>query len=202
MNVGERHPMQNILRVTIMSSAFGALAVSVSVSAAETREHGTHVHGAARLDIAFVDGELALDLYSPAMNIVGFEHEPGNDAQREQLEDALSTLRDAGRVFNVTDAARCRAVLSEASRVAEDGHDGHDGHEEHGGHDGHAGSESAHSEIQARYRYECSDPAELKRIQVRLFELFPITESIRVQMLTDAAQRAMVLLPDNADVPF
>ncbi|WP_067561394.1 DUF2796 domain-containing protein [Halofilum ochraceum] len=188
--------MQNILRATILSAAFCALAVSGFVSAAETREHGAHVHGTARLDIAFVGGELALDLYSPAMNIVGFEHEPGNNAQREQLEDALSTLRDAGRVFSVTDAAGCRTVLSQANRVSEHGHEEHEEHEEH------AGSESAHSEIQARYRYECSAPAALERIQVRLFELFPATESIRVQMLTDTAQRAMVLLPDNADVPF
>lgn len=194
MNVGERHPMHNILRATILSGALCALAVSGPVSADETRDHGAHVHGTARLDIAFVGGELALDLYSPAMNIVGFEHEPGNEAQREQLGDALGMLRDAGRVFSVTDAAGCRSVLSEASRVAEDGH------EEHGEHDGHA--DTAHSELQARYRYECSAPAALERIEVRLFELFPAIERIRVQMLTDTSQRAMVLLPDNADVPF
>lgn len=186
--------MRNILRAAILS---GTLVATGPVSAAETREHGAHVHGTARLDIAFVEGELALDLYSPAMNIVGFEHAPGNEAQRGDLKDALTMLRDADRVFGVADAAGCRNVQSEASRVAGQHHDDHDGHDE-----GQPDSETGHSEIQASYRYECSAPGGLDRIHVRLFELFPATEAIRVQMLTDTSQRAMVLMPDNPEVPF
>ncbi len=193
-NIGERKPMRDFMQAAILS---GALAVSGSVAAAENREHGAHVHGTARLDVAFVDGELALDLYSPAMNIVGFEHAPGNEAQRGKLADALSTLREAGRVFSVTDAAGCVSVHSEATRVSGEEHGEHEEHE-----DDHAGSDTGHSEIQARYRYECSAPRELERIHVRLFEHFPATETIRVQLLTETLQRAVVLTADRPDVPL
>ncbi len=186
--------MRNVLKAAILT---GAITVIDHVGAAEIRKHDVHVHGTARLDIAFVDGVLALDLNSPAMNIVGFEHAPGNEAQRGELKDALTALRDAGRMFGVTDAAGCRNVHSEATRAAGKEHEKRDGHD-----DDDAGSDTGHSEIQVRYRYECRSPGELERIRVRLFELFPATEAIRVQILTDTAQRAMVLTPENPDVPF
>lgn len=181
--------MRNVLQTLILA---GALAASASAVAAETREHDAHVHGTTSLDIALVGQVLTIDLYSPAMHIVGFERAPGNESQRASLTAALKDLHDATRVFHLTAAAGCRNVHSEATRVTA---------EEHGEH-GDVDSGERHSEIRARYRFECSAPAGLQRIRVRLFELFPATESIRVQMLTDTTQRAMVLMPDNPDVPF
>jgi Protein of unknown function (DUF2796) len=43
---------------------------------AEHREHGPHVHGVAQLNVALDGNVLWIELNSPAMNIVGFEHAP------------------------------------------------------------------------------------------------------------------------------
>jgi Protein of unknown function (DUF2796) len=48
---------------------------------AERREHGAHEHGVAELNLALDGKELWIEFSSPAVNLVGFEHTPGNAEQ-------------------------------------------------------------------------------------------------------------------------
>jgi hypothetical protein len=191
-------------------------------AAAERRDHEAHVHGAAEMDVAALDGEVEISLRSPAMNIVGFEHEPRTGQQEQLLRESLEALRDGNTLFSFGDAA-CRLVDAEVTRTGLDdghGHDedehehgddhGHDedehGHDEddhdHGhdeddhGHDesGRDHEEGAHSGIRSHYHFACE--GRVARIDTRLFERFPRTESIRVQYLTDDTQGAQTLTPE------
>ena len=110
------------------------------------REHDAHAHGHGTLDIV-VEGETALiELRMPGVNVVGFEHAPKDDAEREAVRQALEPLRDGAAVFVPAPAADCaiEEAAAEISAVAPDDHhdDGghHDGHHDEGHHDdgGHA----------------------------------------------------------------
>lgn len=189
-----------------------------AVATAERRDHGAHVHGMAEMDIAALAGELEIALRSPAVNIVGFEHEPRTEEQRQRMQDALEALRDGAALFAFGETA-CTLRDAEVSHDhdapghpdGDDEHEGHDqasghGHDEHAdgddhadhGHDeGHADGDDhddvSHSGIRARYHFACEGA--VVHLEMRLFERFPGTESVRVQYLTDDSQGAKTLTP-------
>jgi hypothetical protein len=214
------------------------LGVVSAAAVADERELGAHEHGVAELDVALVGDALDIVLRSPAMNIVGFEHAPRTEAQKQAVADALSALRAADGILDLPGSGRCELRDAQARRVAEAAHgeDDHDhddpghedhghedhghedhgheehGHEEHGhedhGHDNHGHEEhghddpahGTHSEIEVRYQFRCAQPGEVEAIEVGLFERFPATEEIRVQLLTDTAQQALTLTPARARI--
>lgn len=53
------------------------LATSAGAAAGEHREHGAHEHGVAQLNLVLEGEKLLIELASPGVNIVGFEHAPG-----------------------------------------------------------------------------------------------------------------------------
>ena len=65
---------------------------------------GPHVHGLARLLLAYEEGTLELQLTSPAESLVGFEHPPGNAEEASAVAGAEAILRDPARVFRLEGA--------------------------------------------------------------------------------------------------
>ncbi|MBV2097249.1 MAG: DUF2796 domain-containing protein, partial [Candidatus Thiodiazotropha sp.] len=102
---------------------------SVQIQAAESdhEHHEAHVHGEAELLIAIEGDALEIEFRSPAMNIVGFEHQPADKAQMEAVEAAIGTLKQAELVFGIPSGAKCEPVAIEVeSPLAE-----HAEHAEH-----------------------------------------------------------------------
>lgn len=139
------------LAVIGLATAF--LSLAWAEEAHEHRHHGTHEHGVAELRLAQEGGQVLLDLESPAVNIVGFEHAPANAADREALERAVQTLKDGERLFRFAAEAECRLtevrvetpllaqggaatheVRPEPEQGEEQEHDHEHGHEEKHGH--------------------------------------------------------------------
>ena len=116
---------------------------------AAERELGAHEHGAALLGIT-LDGErLYVDLDTPADNVLGFEHAPSSDAQRETLAAARREL-ESGALFVPAEAAGCTLESGDADiELAEGDGEAHAAGEEHG-HDEDeehaAGEEHGHGE--------------------------------------------------------
>ncbi len=77
------------------------------------RDHGAHVHGVGHLNIA-VDGDLLLiELISPAMDLLGFEHAPRTETQRQTIEATRAQLQAPEQLFTPTPAAGCVASVIE-----------------------------------------------------------------------------------------
>ncbi|MEZ4728594.1 MAG: DUF2796 domain-containing protein [Caldilineaceae bacterium] len=96
---------------------------------AEHREHGAHVHGAAALMIAWSGSEMAIDLETPAYNVLGFEYTPTSDEEKALLAESVAAL-EAGDLLLVNSDAECTVVsadvqttLSEEAHTEEHGHD-------------------------------------------------------------------------------
>ncbi|HGS4651899.1 TPA: DUF2796 domain-containing protein [Vibrio cholerae] len=77
------------------------------------RQHEAHVHGQVELNIAQDGHDLLLEITAPGADVVGFEHAPQDDAQKQALEKALETLHHPEKLFALSDKAQCekREVL-------------------------------------------------------------------------------------------
>ena len=192
------------------------------------REHGAHEHGRGTLDVAVEGEELVAELRMPAVNVIGFEHAPGTDAEREAVRQALARFKDPAAVLVPSPDAECEPEQVEAGfpgmgpggprehhdedehehehdddgqaeNKGEDEHHGHDEHDDDGHEPGEPGME-AHSELHATYHFHCHAPERLDRIQVHVFELLHDAEEIEVRVVTPTLQKAMDLHPGETVV--
>ena len=159
---------------------------------------GAHVHGAAELDVALEHAELDIELRSPAMNLVGFEHAPGSAADERKVADAHKQLEQPAALFGLPASAGCELKTVElesplfhsTAETAEHAHEHHD-------HD------SQHSDIHARYSYDCANPEALPAIDLRkLFEVFPATEKVQAQLIGPNGQRGAQLTTEHPQLDF
>lgn len=182
----------------VVPVVMGLALMTQAATADEHREHGPHVHGIAHLNIAFEDNALEIELDSPAANLVGFEHVPRNDAERAQLAQTIARLRKGETLFILPAPAGC---LLESVQVIEEG-DGH--HEDEMNHTHDDGEEEVHhhSALNATYRFHCDKPALLDGFDVRLFEQFPATERLEVQIIGPQGQGGRDLTASNHYLRF
>ena len=181
-----------------------------AASNGEHREHDAHEHGHGTLDIALEGEELVVELRIPAVNVVGFEHAPRDDAEREAVRRAMVPFGDAASVLVLPAEAECEVeeVDAEIFSMAheddeEEAHRDEDGHDHEGDEDGHAKDEheehgpdssaEAHSELHATYHFHCHEPGRIGRVDVRVFEHLRDAEEIDVRIVTPTAQLATEL---------
>ena len=175
------------------------------------RDHEAHVHGHAELSIASEGHELIMELHSPAMNIVGFEHQPSNKEQRQAIEKAEQTFKQASTLFSINPEAHChleqitvKSALLAENEHHEDHHDEHD-HDKHHKvhHDKHDHEKNdTHSEFTASYRYHCENIKQLSSMALQLFKQFPAIEELEVQIATDKGQQLLELNPQQSLIRF
>lgn len=160
---------------------------------------GAHEHGAAELDVALDGSVLEIELRSPAMNLVGFEHAPSRDEDKRKIADARQRLEKPDALFGLPSAAGCTLAKTELesplfgdAKAHEYEHAEHKHDHDHDHHEG-------HSDINAHYHFECTAPQALQTLNLQsLFETFPGTEKIQAQLIGPNGQRGMQL---NASQP-
>ena len=144
--------------------------------------------------VALEGSTLDIELLSPALNIVGFEHQPANVAQSDAVESAIVTLKQPGLLFSLPSAAKCSPVsIKVESPLAE--HDDHD--HEHSKETSHDREEKTHSDFTGHYSFQCSDMSVLDRIAIEIFKQFPGIEVIGVQSISQQGQQKLELSPDH-----
>ncbi|ENM3888686.1 DUF2796 domain-containing protein [Vibrio cholerae] len=184
------------------------------------RQHEAHVHGQVELNIAQDGHDLLLEITAPGADVVGFEHAPQDDAQKQALEKALETLHHPEKLFALSDKAQCekREVLIKHTLGGEEyqhshaygegeehehqhgeGEHDHKAHDhkdhDHKGHDheGHDHDEHQHGSFTAQYQFHCEAVDQLKQIDTQWFQYFPSTEKIQANVLTEKQQSALQL---------
>lgn len=152
------------------------LALSSAATAAG-HDHGAHVHGEARLEVA-VDGKaISLRLESPLANLLGFEHAPNTDRQRAQAKALLAELRRGDQLFVPTPAAACRLAAAEIEAPMLEGQ----------------AAGAGHGDLDVDYRFECARPEALKGLDVRLFGAYKGLARIDAAVVTAKGQQAYTL---------
>jgi hypothetical protein len=173
-----------------------------------------HVHGLSELTIAMDAQLLEIQLISPAMNLVGFEHKASIKKDIAAVEQAESILRQQDSLFLIAGGG-CKHLetsidsddLLEIDNHHSD-HDDHDDHakdshkdEHHHDHKEHEQGES-HSEIVASYSYSCKDSSKLSAITVSLFEQFPGIENINAMWVMLSKQGSVMLSANKSTIEF
>ena len=153
-----------------------------------------HEHGVASLNVALDGQTLEIQLQSPAMNLVGFEHEAKSDADKAKVAAARQHLEQPQALFALPIEAKCALQDSELDSPLFGGHE----HEEHE----HA-DEHGHSDIDASYRFACANAEALQTLELgSFFGTFPGTEKLEVQLIGPSGQQGAELTPRNSRLSF
>ncbi|NBF09285.1 DUF2796 domain-containing protein [Pseudomonas sp. Fl4BN1] len=203
------------MRRLLLALPFALLPLAIA-QAAEVHDHehehgslGAHEHGVGRLN-AVLDGlALELELESPAMNLVGFEHAPSTDTDKAKVAAARAQLEQPLVLFSLPKAAGCVVAKQELQSPLfgdkpdanehddDDDHDADakaaDGHEHH----------HEHSEIHAHYQLTCAKPDVLKTLDLsQIFKTFPATVKIQVQLISPSGQQGVEATAQAATLKF
>ncbi|WP_332398664.1 zinc uptake protein ZrgA [Vibrio metschnikovii] len=184
-----------------------ALSISAVLSTAafahqEFRQHDAHVHGQIELNIAQDGTDLLIEITAPGADVVGFEHAPHNETQVQALNRALDILGQAESLFTLNSAAKCQLEETHVSHTLSGDKDNHDhsdhAHHDHGhdhkhDHHKHHDHKHQHGEFTAQYHYQCENVGALTQINTEWFALFPSTEKMLVNLLTERTQTAVEL---------
>lgn len=162
------------------------LLMTLSLAALSTNAAEAHVHGVASLQVAVDGSSLSLNLSSPLVNLLGFEHLPHTDKQKAAVAEMARKLRQADKLFAPTSTAGCKLKSGKLESVAlgnakkEDHEDGGD-----------------HADMDAEFVFQCGHPAELHDLDVKLFAAFPGLHQLKTEVVTQRGQTAATLTPSN-----
>ena len=186
---------------------------------------GSHVHGLAELNIAMEGKTLEIQLISPAMNLLGFEHKASSKEERAAVEHGESQLHNHEALFLLSNEQCVHTMTTvdvsdliertESSTSDQDEHDGHD-ESEHDGHDedehdGHDEDESEHhhenhaeadkhSDVTATYQYRCENTTSLSSITVNVFDSFSGIHNLDVMWISTSHQGGVTLTSKNRTI--
>lgn len=150
---------------------------------AASAQHAPHEHGVAELRVAVAGNTMQIEFESPLDNLVGFEHAPRTDAERQSLAAAGAALKSVERVVSVPAAAGCAVVSTQLEQPFAE-------HEDRGHDDGHA-------EMAVTHVLQCAKPAALDRLEIRLFALYPRLRQIRAERASPRGQTASTLTAEQ-----
>lgn len=163
-------------------------------------EHGSlgaHEHGIAQLNVALDGQALEVELQSPAMNLVGFEHAATSDADKAKVATVRKTLEQPLALFNLPTAAGCELNEHELESPLF-GDTPHD--DEQAKADGH---HHEHSDVHAHYQFTCATPTALDQLGLAgLFKTFPATQKVQLQLIAPSGQQGLELTPAASAVKF
>lgn len=162
---------------------------------------GKHEHGVAQLNVALDGKTLELELDSPAMNLVGFEHAASTDADKAAVAKARAQLEKPLELFALPVTAGCSVASQELrSPLFGDKAPAH-AHKEKAGHEHEHEHENGHADIHAHYQPSCEKPELLKLLTLaEFFKRFPATQKIQVQLIGPDGQKGADLAPASAEL--
>lgn len=183
--------MKNNLLSILLSTITACSLASLPAFAAEK-----HVHGEAELFIVVVEQQIMIEMESPADNIVGFEHAPQTQEQKDRVASSLKTLNEYQHLVELTTKAGC--TQTEASVESPfDTHKKHDDH--HHGHNHHH-DESGHSAFFIRYTLNCQNTGSIEQLEVTAFKHFKGFEKITVNWVNNNQQGSQRTTPSSPAV--
>lgn len=155
----------------------------------EKHEHGVHEHGRATLTIAWSKKDLAIDLQTPAYNILGFEYAPSTTEEKKRLTECIEMLKTEGLIEPSTEA-KCAIIAADVQT----GFGAENKSEE---------EKTNHSDFDVFYTVKCQNPDALKTIGTGgLFAAFSNLTTLQVQWISDRGQSAQTLTPKHPILSF
>jgi hypothetical protein len=167
-------------------------------ASAAAQAPGRHVHGEAELNVIADGTQLEIHLQAPLDSVLGFEHAPRTDQQREAVRAMARRMRQAQDLFAPTAQAGCSAAsvrLASASLAADllgepaaprpQGHKAVD-----------------HDDLEATFVFRCTSPERLRGLESSLQKAFPAIRTLKVRVVSARGQKAVVLSRGRTSVQW
>ena len=145
----------------------------LSAAAPDTHAASAHVHGAAVLQVVVQGDRLEIEFTSPMENLVGFERAARTDKEKDALRRVGERLQEPEFVFVPSPAARCRRTAATVDASPPD--------------------KGGHAEVSVQATFRCERPADLKGLELKIFEAFPRLKRIDAQFAGPKKQGAAKL---------
>jgi hypothetical protein len=157
------------------------LQVAHAGSAAKKRhEHGAHVHGTAKLDIAIEERTATVEFEAPAESIIGFEHKAKTAADQQKQTKALDRFKHKiGSMVIFESALGCRISPTNLDVVQQ-------------------GPE--HAEVHGVFAVSCDRSLAGSRIRFGFTETFPGIRTVNVQVVAATQQVGLTVHKDRGEV--
>ncbi|WP_432460465.1 ZrgA family zinc uptake protein [Agarivorans sp. QJM3NY_25] len=193
-----------------------------------TYAQSAHQHGVAELFFAAGDEELAIEIHSPADNLLGFEHAPVTAAEQQALAAAKLQIENAPQLFSFNGGdCELESLSQEWGALQQSDHEheheaaDHDHEHEHEAADHeheheheaadheheheaadheHDHEHSGHQDVTFSYHFHCHQLSELQSFNLHWFERFPRMQKILVQGASDRGQIAIEVTAEQHKV--
>ena len=163
--------------------------MSFDILAQVARQKDSHEHGAAIIKMVMEDEKLQVEFEVPSESLIGFEHFPKSQSNREKFNEAIKIISDPSKLFSQPIKAECLLVGMNVSQSL------FSNEEEHG--DDESEKSEIHSEFESNYYWNCQHLDEIDSIGTQLMSLFPRIEEIRVNWISNNGQGSLELESDD-----
>lgn len=142
----------------------------------------THAHGLSEMNIAIENQKLIIELISPAIDLVGFEHKAKTSISINKVKKVEKRLSEHNEMFSLS-GGNCQLIstfidVSNLTSIPDD----HQHHQEH------SHKKNTHSEVIANYDYHCEKVSELSSITVKVFHLSTSVKEVQAIWITEMYQ--------------
>ena len=141
-----------------------------------------HVHGLAQLNVLVDDNQLTLDLDVPLESLLGFEHSPRNDSQRQAVNVLMQQLNQSNTLVQPDESGICVRQSIEVTSPASISTNHH---------------AQAHADLSYRVTFTCAQINKVGFIQLGFFRAFSRLETIQTQIATSKRQFKQTLKRPN-----
>ncbi|HEX7813704.1 ZrgA family zinc uptake protein [Dyella sp.] len=160
----------------LLPMALFLLAALPTLTLAQQRRLGPHVHGQAIVDLSIEHDELDIAVSLPGHDAVGFEHPPATAQERTAVSRTTATLHDASWLV----PAAAAACTLQTAVVQPHGFDK-------------AAESGGHADFDSRYRYTCAHMGQLDHINASLIGAFPSVHQVVVNLITASGSNRQTL---------
>lgn len=135
-----------------------------------------HVHGEALLQVVLDDQELAINLSSPAFNLLGFERAPENNEEQALIENLDTNMRDPQFWLELPAEANCSLSHVSLGQHVETKTQGEAQADD-------LRVLSEHRDLAFEYHFLCADPDRFDQARVKLFKHFPALTGLHAEVI-------------------
>jgi Protein of unknown function (DUF2796) len=168
-----------ILAATMQVATPGDAKSSPS-AAKRGHQHGAHVHGTAKLDIAVEERTAMVEFEAPAASIMGFEHKAKTTADQRKQAMALDLLKNKiGSMLIFESALGCSFLPTSLDVVQQS---------------------DEHAEVHGLFVVTCDSPLTGSKVRFAFTETFPAIRTVNVQVVAATQQVGATIKQDRGVV--
>lgn len=172
-----------------------SLICGVLISVALAAASKPHEHGVVRLDVSIEGPQVTIAMTAALDNWLGFERAPRTDAERKAAAEVLARLRNPSQgapLFALSAQAQCQLAQSEVSApVLEPAAKPAAAPAAPPPAPAKGGAE--HADLEASYSFQCAQPAQLRSLDLGLFDAYKRIQRIEVQVAGPKGQAKVTL---------